>query len=145
MNGQRSVTGLLLPLMMIGFAVSYWIANRHVPQQDMRMVIPLTVALILLSLAQIWRWFAGRDHAAERLDWAALKRPLLLLLSTLILLFGADHDFPIAAALFLALSLPVLGMRRPLVVAGVAILFPLAVYGAFTLLGVPLNSFWLGG
>lgn len=118
MDQKRSITGILLPVMMAGFAAVFWFANRAVPDQDMRMVKPLCIGLFLMSLLQAWRWFAGRDDGAERLTWDSLKRPLLLTLSTLILLIGAGRDFPIAAGLFLAVTLPILGMRRPVVVAG---------------------------
>lgn len=145
MNERGAVAGLLVPLLMIAFAGIYWLANRDVPAMDMRMVRPLTIALALMSLLQVWRWFAVKDHGGEQLNWSRLKRPALLTLATLILLFGANLDFPLAASIFLAASLPILGMRRPLTVASVAILFPLVVFWAFTSLGVPLNSLWIGG
>lgn len=144
MKNEKSVAGLILPLFMLGFAAVYWFANQHVPAQDMRMVTPLTVALALLSLIQITRWMRGRDaDGGPSLSIEKLRKPVSLIAATVILLVGASHDFPIAAALFLAVSMPALGMRRPQVIAPVAILFPLIIFYAFTTLGVPLASFWM--
>lgn len=144
MTRQRSVAGLVMPLFMIAFAAVYWHANRHVPDQDMRMVTPLIFALAGLSFLQVVRWITHRDHdGGAPLTGTSLRKPLSLIAASVILLLGAGRDFPIATALFLALALPLLGMRRPVVVAGMALLFPLALYWGFVSLGVPLNSFWL--
>lgn len=144
MKRQRSIAGLIMPLFMITFAIIYWQANRSVPAQDMRMVTPLMLVLVALGLLQILRWIRGRDHdGGEDLTWSTVRKPLYLIASSFVLLFGASYDFPIAAGVFLALALPLLGMHRPLVVIGVAAIFPLFVFAAFVSLGVPLISFWL--
>ena len=95
---KRSAAGLLVPLLMLGFAGIYWFENRGVPARDMRMVTPLTIILVILSVALAVRWLAGRDRdGGEPIDLAALRRPVGLLAATLVLLFGADYDFPLAA------------------------------------------------
>lgn len=145
MKNTHSVAGLILPVFMLGFAAFYWVANRHVPDQDMRMVKPLIVILIILALLQCLRWLRGRDSdGGARLTLETLRKPLSLIVASFILLFGAPYDFPLASALFLAVTLPLLGTRRIPVVAGVALILPLLIFFAFTSLGVPLTSFWLG-
>lgn len=140
---KRPAGAFLVPALMAGFALVYAYANRNVPPADMRLVTPATIALVAVSALLMLRLWLTGSGPRPAFSLNALRRPLGLVLSTLILLFGAGYDFPISGILFLALSMLVLGVRRPLIVLCVALIVPILLFIAFTSLGVPLTSFWL--
>lgn len=141
----RSPGAFLVPAIMAGFGIVYAYENQSVPWRDMYFVTPLTVALILVSVALMIRIILR--GAGERKSYIStgVLRPLAVIASSLVLIFGAPYDFPIAAAVFLVLCMRALGVRRPLVVASVSVVSAVLVFLVFKALGVPLKSFWLGG
>ena len=142
---NRSPGAFLVPVIMAGFGIVYAYKNQVVPWRDMYFVTPLTIALIVLSVAIMVR-IAVRG-AGERSSYLSpsVLRPVSVVVTSLILIFGAPYDFPIAAAAFLATCMAALGVRRPLVLVGVSLVTPVVVFVIFKTLGVPLKSFWLGG
>lgn len=145
MGKDRTVSALVVPVLMLAFAIVYGWSNRSVPAQDMRFATPVTVLLGALSLLLIVSIGLKRASVGPKLTPARLRRPLLLLLCTLVLLIGARWDFPLATAVFLAAAIPALGIRRWRIVVPTALGLPLALYFGFSVLGVPLNSIWFGG
>lgn len=145
MEKERRGSALIVPVLMLIFAIAYGVSNRHVPAGDMRFAWPLTIGLGVLSLVLIGSILMARLPVGPALTPARLKRPVLLFLSTLILLVLAGWDFPIATAIFLLVSVPLMGYRRWIVVIPLAIVLPVLLFLGFTALGVPLTSFWIGG
>ncbi|QEW24163.1 hypothetical protein LA6_006401 (plasmid) [Marinibacterium anthonyi] len=145
MEKERRGSALIVPVLMLIFAVAYGISNRHVPRADMHFAWPLTIGLSVLSLALIGSILMARLPVGPSLTPARLRRPVLLFLCTLILLGFANWDFPLATAAFLLVAIPLMGYRRWIVVIPVAIILPVLLYLGFTTLGVPLASFWLEG
>ena len=144
MRRDVSPGAYVVPLFMVLFGLVYAYANRNVPSADMHLATPITVGLIIVALVIAIRNFLQGPGDREPYSMNALGRPVLLVLATMILLAGAPFDFPIASAVFLAVSIFALGYRRISVVLPVAILTPMLLFLAFVWVGVPLASFWLG-
>lgn len=141
---NQSPGAYLVPVIMAGFGIVYAYENRNVPWRDMYFVTPLTVALIAVSLALMVRIALRGAEGRKTYALKFVLRPLALISSSLILLFGAPYDFPIAAAAFLLITMLALGVRRAVVLIPVSALVPVAVFLIFKTLGVSLKSFWLG-
>ncbi|MES1924659.1 hypothetical protein [Salinisphaera sp. T31B1] len=145
MHKERTASALVVPVLMLVFAIVYGWSNRSVPASDMRFAMPVTLLLAVLSLVLIVSIMRKRVPVGPALTAARLKRPVMLLVCSAVLLFGAAWDFMLATAAFLAIAIPALGVRRVAVVVPTAIGLPIALYFGFSMLGVPLNSIWFGG
>ena len=144
MQSDRRTSALVVPTLMLAFASIYAWANRDVPGSEMRFAAPVAVGLGLLALMLFARALRGAGTLAPALTIARVRRPTFLLVSTLAFLALAGWDFPLAAAIQLAVAIPLLGYRRWWVVAAVALMLPVALHLGFRALGVPLASVWLG-
>lgn len=145
MHKDTTASALAVPVVMLAFAIIYGWSNRGVPASDMRFATPITFLLGVLSLVVIVSIVRKRASVGPALSAARLKRPVALLLCSVVLLFGAQWDFVLATAVFLVLAIPALGVRRVSIVVPTAILLPVMLYFGFSLLGVPLNSVAFGG
>lgn len=143
MRSGVSPGAYVVPLFMVLFGLVYAYANRNVPPADMHMATPITIGLIVVALVIAFRNAIQGPGEREPYSLKALQRPVLLILATAILLAGGPYDFPIASAVFLAVSIFALGYRRLAIVLPVAILTSVAIFLAFVWVGVPLSSFWL--
>ncbi|ESR27380.1 hypothetical protein [Lutibaculum baratangense] len=142
-RSRRSPGAFLVPAMMAAFGLVYAYANRNVPGSEMRLVTPASIVLLLACAALMVRTWTSGAERREPFTLARLRRPTGLAALFLILLFGADYDFPLAGMAFLAAAMLWLGVRRPLVIVPVAVVSPVLLHLAFSSLGVPLVSFWL--
>lgn len=143
MREPTTGSGVIVPVIMTTFAAVYIWTNRDVSWSDMRLALPTAISLTALSVLVAARRVARRDRALVAATASQLRRPAALIAASILLLGLAGWDFPIAAGVFLAIAIPMLGYRRWVVVAAIAVVFPITLHLGFNSLGLPLASVWL--
>lgn len=142
---QRVATGL--GLLAVIYIAGAWNLPRFALQSAVvdAHVFPLAQGALLLMLSAIYYVRSSRPRAVsgpEQPLLAGVDRPILLKLWGGSLVYALTLSFLgylIATSLFLAWSLRVLGVRKPVQLGAIALGFSVVTYSIFAyLLGVPL-------
>ena len=142
-KSKLSFCQIFIPTVMMGTAISYGFSCYGVDIDEMRFAWPLIILVIIFSALIIFRDLIKENKENISLTFEQAKKPIIITISTLIMVVGSSWDFPISAILFLYVSITLLGYKGKFISLILSIAVPLIIYIGFVHAGVPLKSFWL--